>query len=192
MRRPWRLAGRGERGQFRPEPSHVRCVGCSLSPTGPRAADRRLCPLETSPPHPGRTAISTPATTPNETKLRVLLVENNADLRQLLALTIDAEPDLRCIGSTDRASGIVELARERRPDVVVMDLLLDEGPSLPMARQLRDSVPGTSILVYSGHANPALAQEAQRWGVSEYVTKGGDVEDLLAAIRRCDRAPPAS
>jgi DNA-binding NarL/FixJ family response regulator len=70
-----------------------------------------------------------------------------------------------------------------------MDLLLDEGPSLPTARALRESVPGTSILVYTGHANPALAQEARRWGVREYVTKGGDVEDLLAAIRRCDRAP---
>lgn len=107
-------------------------------------------------------------------------------------MTIDAEPDLRCIGATDRASGAVELARERQPDVVVMDLLLDEGPSLPTARVLRDCVPGTSILVYSGHANPALAEEAQRWGVREYVTKGGDVEDLLAAIRRCDRSPAPS
>ena len=68
-----------------------------------------------------------------------------------------------------------------------MDLLLDEGPSLPTARTLRETLPGTSVLVYSGHANPALAEEAQRWGVREYVTKGGDVEDLLAAIRRCER-----
>lgn len=116
----------------------------------------------------------------------MLVVENNADLRQLLALTIDAEPDLRCIGSTGRAQGVVELARERRPDVVVMDLELDEGPSLPTARAIRESVPGASILVYSGHASPALAAQAQRFGVREYVAKGGDVEDLLAAIRRCD------
>jgi DNA-binding NarL/FixJ family response regulator len=119
----------------------------------------------------------------------VLVVENNADLRQLLALTIDAEPDLQCVGSTDRASSVVAIARERRPDVVVMDLLLEDGPSLPTARELRDSMPGTSILVYSGHANAALVAEAGRWGVRECVTKGGDVEDLLAAIRRCERAP---
>jgi DNA-binding NarL/FixJ family response regulator len=50
-------------------------------------------------------------------------------------------------------------------------------------------VPGTSVLVYSGHSNPALAAEASRWGVRECVTKGGDVEDLLAAIRRCEPAP---
>jgi ActR/RegA family two-component response regulator len=136
----------------------------------------------------GTTAIATPARAA-DAKLRVLVVENNADLRHLLALTIDAEPDLRCIGVTDRAAGALELAREQQPDVVVMDLLLDEGPSLPTARVLRESSPGTSVLVYSGHASPALAEEAQRWGVREYVTKGGDVEELLAAIRRCDRSP---
>jgi DNA-binding NarL/FixJ family response regulator len=137
-------------------------------------------------PRPRHTIISTQARA-SDSRLRVLLVENNADLRQLLALTIDSEPDLQCIGSTDRADELVELARERKPDVVVMDLLLDAGPSLPVARELHESVPGASILVYSGHANPALAAEARRWGVSEYVTKGGDVEDLLNAIRRCDR-----
>jgi DNA-binding NarL/FixJ family response regulator len=71
-----------------------------------------------------------------------------------------------------------------------MDLVLEEGPSLPTARTLCDAVPGTSVLVYSGHSNPALAAEASRWGVRECVTKGGDVEDLLAAIRRCEAAPP--
>jgi ActR/RegA family two-component response regulator len=129
---------------------------------------------------------------PADSRLRVLVVENNADLRQLLALTIDSEPDLQCIGSTDRTDDLLALARERRPDVVVMDLLLDAGPSLPMARELHDSVPGTSILVYSGHANPTLAAEARRWGVTEYVTKGGDVDDLLNAIRRCDRGVATS
>jgi DNA-binding NarL/FixJ family response regulator len=132
------------------------------------------------------------ATLAPDPRLRVLLVENNADLRQLLALTIDSEPDLQCIGSTDGADGLVALARERKPDVVVLDLLLDSGPSLPMARELRESVPGTSVLVYSGHANPALAAEAHRWGVCEFVTKGGDVEELLDAIRRCDRGADLS
>jgi DNA-binding NarL/FixJ family response regulator len=139
----------------------------------------------------GTTVIAT-ATPPSDSRLRVLVVENNADLRHLLALTIDAEPDLRCIGATDRAAGAVELARAQKPDVVVMDLQLDEGPSLPTARVLRESLPGTSILVYSGYANPALAGQADHWGVREYVTKGGDVEDLLAAIRRCERGTGAA
>lgn len=126
--------------------------------------------------------------------LSVLLVENNADLRDLLKLTIDAEPDLECVGSLGDAGSLIATARERRPDVVVLDLFLDQGPSLPLARELSDAVPGTSVLVYSGHASPALAAEAGRWGVREYVTKSGDVDDLLAAIRRCRGAgdsPPA-
>jgi putative acetyltransferase len=117
----------------------------------------------------------------------VLVVENNDDLRNLLALTIDAEPDLRCIATSASARDLVRLARDERPDVVVLDLQLEDGLSLPVARELRDSVPGTSVLVYTGHANPALAAEAGRWGVREYVKKGGDVEDLLAAIRRCEK-----
>lgn len=71
--------------------------------------------------------------------------------------------------------------------MIVLDLQLEDGLSLPVARELRDSVPGTSVLVYTGHASAALAAEANRWGVREYVKKGGDVDDLLAAIRRCDK-----
>lgn len=118
----------------------------------------------------------------------MLVVENNPDLRTLLELTIDAEPDLRCIGTSAGTGDLVEFARERQPDVVVLDLLLDTGLSLPVARRLREGVPRASVLVYSGHANPEIAAEARRWGVSEYVTKGGDVEDLLAAIRRHEKS----
>lgn len=118
----------------------------------------------------------------------MLVVENNDDLRRLLALTIDAEPDLRCVATSASARDLVRLAQVERPDVVVLDLQLEDGLSLPVARELRDSVPGTSVLVYTGHASAALAADAGRWGVSEYVKKGSDVEDLLAAIRRCQRS----
>lgn len=131
------------------------------------------------------------ATNPStDARLRVVVVENNDDLRRLLALTIDAEPDLRCVATRTSARDLLALARTERPDVVVLDLQLEDGSSLPVARALRESAPGTSVLVYTGHANAARAADANRWGVREYVTKGGDVEDLLAAIRRCEKCEP--
>lgn len=107
-------------------------------------------------------------------------------------LTIDAEPDLRCVATSTTGRELLALARVERPDVVVLDLQLEDGLSLPVARELRDSVPGTSVLVYTGHASAALAADASRWGVREYVKKGGDVEDLLAAIRRCEKCGTAA
>lgn len=124
---------------------------------------------------------------PGDARIRVLVAEDNADLRRVLATLLDGEPDLRCVGVAGTPDDVLPLARESQPHVVVLDLLLEGGSSLHLIRGLRTALPGVRIVMYSGYGSDVTAREALRRGAAEFVVKSADVEPLLAAVRRVGR-----
>lgn len=130
----------------------------------------------------------TPADVPAEdSRIRVLVAEDNADLRTVLRAVLDGEPDLRCVGAIGTPDEVLPLARSTQPHVVVLDLLLEGGSSLHLIRMLQTALPGVRIVMYSGYGSDVTAREALRRGAAEFVVKSADVEPLLAAVRRIGR-----
>lgn len=120
-------------------------------------------------------------------QVRVVLAEDNADLRAALQMVIDDEPDLVCVASTGLLSEVAELAERHDADVVVLDLELDGGSSLPLLAAMRAARPQTRYLIHSGHTNAAIVRGAIDAGASAYVIKSGDIDALTRAIRECTR-----
>ena len=116
-------------------------------------------------------------------RLRVLVAEDGADLRRLLALTIDAEADLRCVGTVGSHDALPALVAELQPDVLVLDLVLEDGSSLPLIGRLRAEHPRMRIVLYSGYVGSVVLGEARRRGATACVAKGTDYDYLLDAIR---------
>jgi DNA-binding NarL/FixJ family response regulator len=116
-------------------------------------------------------------------KTRVLLAENNADLRNALQRMIDDEADLVCVASTGLLGEVAGLAERHDADVVVLDLELDGGSALPLLATIRSARPEIRCLIYSGHSNAALKRGAIKAGASAYVSKSGDIDALTRAIR---------
>lgn len=123
-----------------------------------------------------------------DSRIRVLVAEDNGDLRQLLALLFDAEPDMRCVGACATPDEVLPRARETQPHVVVLDLLLEGGSSLHLIRGLQGVAPGLQVVMYSGHRSDVTEREARRRGAADFVVKSADVQPLLAAVRRVGRA----
>lgn len=119
--------------------------------------------------------------------IRVVLAENNADLRSALQGAIDDEADLACVASTGLFGEVVGLAVRHDADVVVLDLELDGGSALPLLATLRAVRPQTRCLIHSGHSNAAIVRGAIDAGASAYVIKSGDVDALTRAIRESVR-----
>lgn len=116
-------------------------------------------------------------------KIRVLLAEDNEDLRITMDMLMADETDMECVASTGVLSEVGVLAEKWNADVVVLDLQLEGGSSLPLLPVLCSARPQTAFLIHSGHSNPAIMETARNAGAAAYVLKSGDTDVLFAAIR---------
>jgi DNA-binding NarL/FixJ family response regulator len=114
---------------------------------------------------------------------RVLVAEDNDDLRNLLARLLDAEPDLCCVGTVAVPEQLPTAVAQLRPDVLVLDLVLEGGTSLHLIQRLRSLYPQLRIVLYSGYVGSVVLAEARRRGAAACIAKGDDHDSLLDAIR---------
>lgn len=119
----------------------------------------------------------------NEPPLRVLIAEDNDDLRELLVTIVSAEPDLKCVGTAADVDTVIASAAQNMADVLVLDLELQGRSSIDLLRTVRRSGSKISIVVFSGHAHPEMIRHTLAAGADAYIPKSGDYELLLDAIR---------
>lgn len=115
--------------------------------------------------------------------LRVLIAEDNADLRDLLVTLVSAEPDLRCVGTADDVDAVIASTAEHKADVLVLDLELQGRSSIDVLKAVRSNGSKITIVVFSGHSHPEMIRHTLAAGADAYVPKNGDFELLLDAIR---------
>jgi DNA-binding NarL/FixJ family response regulator len=116
--------------------------------------------------------------------LRIVIGENNTDLATTVALLLDSEPDMHCCATVSSASAVLSALEQHAPNAFVLDLSLDDGPSLPLITTLRARAPQAVIIVFTGYQNPVLSEQCVRAGADEVVVKTGDIDNLIEALRR--------
>jgi two-component system response regulator DesR len=119
--------------------------------------------------------------------LRVLIAEDDDDLRAALRELVDAEDDLECVATVAAAEQVVRTAAQLHPDVLVLDLLLEGGSSLQVLRELGQEAPELRTILYSGYLSEPVHREARARGAAAFVAKGGSFDELLAEVRRQGR-----
>lgn len=116
-------------------------------------------------------------------EITVVLADDHNVIRTGLRAMLEAEDDLRVIGEASDAPGTQKLVRDRRPDVLVLDLQMpgaEPGEDVP---KLREEIPGTAIVVLTMQADPRRARDLLRAGASGYVLKQAAERQLTNAIR---------
>jgi DNA-binding NarL/FixJ family response regulator len=116
--------------------------------------------------------------------LRVLVAEDNDDLRDMLVRMLAFEDDLECAGSVRDVPSLLSEAALLAPDVLLVDLELGGESALAAISELRRSFPVLGIVVHSGHARPDFVQRVRAATGGDYVVKNGDFTALFAALRR--------
>ena len=117
--------------------------------------------------------------------IKILIAEDNADLRATVIALLECEEDLRCVAETDELQQVGVLAAATGPDVIILDIELKGHSSLSRLGQLRRELPNARFVIYSGHALPEMVEAALAAGACEYVLKSGDPDALVRAVRRC-------
>lgn len=115
--------------------------------------------------------------------VRVLLVDDTADVRTALRTVLTAAPGFTVVGeAADGAEG-VRLAAELEPDVVLLDLSMPVMDGLTALRHLHAGQPRTKVVVLSGYGSDQAGAEAMAAGATAYVEKGGSARQLVRMLR---------
>jgi len=115
--------------------------------------------------------------------IRVVVADDQRAVREGLALLVGAIDDIEVVGEAGNGVEAVQLARELRPDVVLMDLRMPELDGAAATRELRESGSQTRVLVLTTYADDASLFPALQAGASGYLTKDASAEEIERAIR---------
>lgn len=118
----------------------------------------------------------------NET-IRVLVAEDNDDLRAVMEPLINAEPDMQCVASTAQGEEVGPLLAAHQAQVAILDITLRDGSVLARLPALCKDYPSSRFIIHSGHSNPELKRRAMEAGAAAFLLKSGEVDELIDAIR---------
>ena len=119
--------------------------------------------------------------------LRILLADDHGVLRAGLRALLNAEEDLEVIGEAADGAQVLRLARQLKPDLVLMDISMPGTDGLEATRQLQAELPEVRVLLLTVHEDDGLLQEAIRSGASGYILKRAAESELINAIHAVDR-----
>jgi DNA-binding NarL/FixJ family response regulator len=105
------------------------------------------------------------------TRRRVLIVDDHPIVRQGLRRMIDPEPDLAVCGEAQTDREARAAIRELDPDVVIVDISLNQGDGLELVRDVHAQRPSLPMLVLSMHEEAIYAERVLAAGASGYIMK---------------------
>lgn len=117
-------------------------------------------------------------------KISVLLVDDHALVRRGLRLILEDAADLAVVGEAGDGAAAVQLARELKPAVIVMDCAMPGMSGLAATRKILQQSAQARILMLSMHSEDTLVRQALEAGARGYVLKNAVDLDLVAAVRR--------
>jgi DNA-binding NarL/FixJ family response regulator len=116
-------------------------------------------------------------------KINVLLADDHTIVRQGLRSLLSVESDIEVVSEAENGRKAVQLAKQLKPDVVVMDIAMPQLNGLEATRQIiKEKIP-IKVLILSSYSDDELIQQLTEAGVSGYLIKQTAANDLITAIR---------
>ena len=116
--------------------------------------------------------------------MKILIVEDQTLLRDALEHMINAQADMEVIGVTSDASKALELCRELKPDLALMDVVTEsDNNGITWAGKIRSALPDIKIVIMTSLPEITFIDEARKAGVHSYFYKFAGNEHLFYVIR---------
>ena len=114
--------------------------------------------------------------------ISILIADDHKLIRDAWTMVINSDPRFNVIAECGDSEVAVELAKEKKPDIVLMDINIPPISGIEATKRIRKAVPHTKVIGVSMHSQPAIAQKILKAGAGGYVTKQSSKEELIQAI----------
>jgi DNA-binding NarL/FixJ family response regulator len=120
--------------------------------------------------------------------VRLMLADNHAMFRQSVASMLSKDGEVEVVGDADNGPQATDLAKERRPDVIVMQVEPRPEEAGTEIRGMLKASPASRVVVLTVHQDPRMVRRMVGLGTSAYVHKSATVEEL-GVVRRAAQGP---
>ncbi len=115
-------------------------------------------------------------------QIKILLVDDHKLIRDSWAFILNSDPRFNVIEATGDGDEAIEIAKEKDPDVILMDVHMTPVNGFDATKAIRAEVPRAKIIGVSMHSMPAYAKRLIQLGAMGYVTKNSSKEEMIYAI----------
>jgi PAS domain S-box-containing protein len=155
------------------------------APLRPPAKPAKAATVRRTKVRTGRTAAPGVVADAAREGIRVLLVDDHAIVRQGVAQLLSGDPEITVVAEASNGKEAIELTRQLRPDVVVMDVNMPEMNGVEATRTIHARWPEVKVIGLSMYHEPHRAEEMRQAGAVGYVNKSEVTDTLLSTIRAC-------
>jgi len=115
-------------------------------------------------------------------KVSIMIVDDHTLIRETWSFLLGKNENFDVVAECGDGERAIELARDKRPDVVLLDINMAPMSGFDVLKQIRKYSPGSKIIGVSMHSQPAYAKKMLRLGAKGYVTKNSPRQEMLEAI----------
>ncbi len=115
-------------------------------------------------------------------KIRLMIVDDHEVVRTGLESLVEGT-EIEVVATAAAGSEAVKLAKQSKPDVVLLDIRMADGDGLTTLEELRQKFPDLRIVMLSTYDNPTYVARAYAMGANDYILKGSTRAQLLGAIK---------
>ncbi len=116
-------------------------------------------------------------------KIRILLADDHAVLRQGIAQVLESQPDMEVVAQAKNGVEALALAEKFRPDIALVDINMPEMDGVETTRRIKTRIPTTQIIILTMYKVDNFIFEAIKAGANGYLLKEVEMNDLIAAVR---------
>jgi two-component system invasion response regulator UvrY len=115
-------------------------------------------------------------------KISIMIVDDHTLIRETWSFLLGKNENFDVVAECGDGERAIELARDKRPDVVLLDINMAPMSGFDVLKMIRKYSPGSKIIGVSMHSQPAYAKKMLRLGAKGYVTKNSPRQEMLEAI----------
>lgn len=120
-------------------------------------------------------------------KIRVVVVDDHEMVRKGIISYLETEPAIEIVGEADGGKKTVSLVKETKPDVVLMDLLMENGSGIDATREILSFYPECKIIIITSFYDDEQVFPAIEAGAFSYMLKTASASEVIKAIEKASR-----